>query len=189
LRQGVALILLIILVSACRKRLAPENYVNWFKNSKENLSEVKTTNYNYELRYLSPEVGALMEFGGDRDSFNRYISEYKQWSNFNLKIFASEKDKDILKYKLTQENEYFERLQYFISYINNDIVAIGESNDTIPCAFHHYERTYKMTPFSSVSLSFPGDIKKIDKILVKLPFDNKVAAIKINKVTYPELKL
>ncbi len=182
-------LIIFLLAIGCNKKLPSTQYVNWYKNSEENINMTKTEDFQYELRYISPEATALIEFEGDIDSLNKYKEDFKIFSNFNLKIFAKEKDKDVLKYKNNTENEYYERLQYFISYLNYDIKAIKYSKDTVPCIFHHYERTYNITPFANISLSFETDIKSIEKIIVKLPFDNKRAEIVINKTNYPELKL
>lgn len=175
---------------SCKKTLTPTAYVQWFQTSKENVNTISTENFIYEIRYISPEAGALMEFGANRDSIKKYQSEYDQWSNFNMKIFSKDKSKDILRYKIQDESEYYQRLQYFISDFDKEISAINHNKtDTMHCAFHHYERTYNMTPFANISMSFEGKIEDIEKILIQLPFDNKQAVVHIKHINYPALSL
>jgi hypothetical protein len=180
---------LILLICSCNNGLPVNQYINWFKVSNDNLNIGQTDNYEFELRYISPKALALMEFDGNIDSLNKYINEYNMFSNFTLKIFSKEREKDVLRYLTKNESEYYERLQYFISYLNYDIKAINSQNDTIQCVFHHYERTYNITPYANITISFESDIKEIKKIIIKLPFDNNTAEMKIENKTYPELKL
>lgn len=181
--------LLAVFLFSCKKRLPASDYVNWFKTSEENLNSAKTGNFIYEARYVSPDANALIEFGADEDSLKKYEKEFSQWVNFNLKIFAKEKDKDVLKYNIRNQQEYFERMQYLISYLNQDVKLLMKNKDTMHCAFHHYERTYNVTPFANISLSFEGRIEDADKLIIRLPFDERPAIINIQEQTYPELKL
>lgn len=185
---GILILINVCLVS-CKKKLSSIEYVNWYKTSAENCNELKTNSFIYELRYISPEATALMEFGPDKDSISKYAPEFNRWSNFNLKIYAAEKEKDILKYGITQDQEYYERLQYLIADFANDAKILLKNKDTISCAFHHYERTYNVTPFANLTLSFNTHIENIERLIINLPFDNKTAVIDIKEQDYPELKL
>ena len=102
MRHFIFIQFFILLLSSCNKKLDPIQYVNWFKNSKENLIEKKSAHYLYEIRYLSPEANLLMEFGQNNDSINKYLIEEKNWSKFELKIFTLDKKQDVLKYNNKQ---------------------------------------------------------------------------------------
>jgi hypothetical protein len=176
-------------ITGCQKKLISSDYVNWFKHSKENLISSNSENFIYEIRYISPEASLLMEFGEQKDSIEKYLHEDKEWSKFELKIFAKDKKQDVLKYAIQNDIEYYERLQYLIAHINQDIQVIDKTNKEVPCAFHHYERTYKITPFANVIISFQTSIENVKAIKFYSKFDKIDLNIPIKQNQTPQLKL
>jgi hypothetical protein len=66
------------------------------------------------------------------------------------------------------EGDYFQRLEYLTSNVQNDISLI-EGTDTIPCGLCHYERNYGLSPYANIVLGFKkasGKNEKQDRIFV-----------------------
>jgi hypothetical protein len=189
LRHYILILFFIILISSCNKKLDPIEYVNWFKNSKENLNEKKSAHYLYEIRYLSPEANLLMEFGQNNDSINKYLIEEKNWSKFELKIFTIDKKQDVLKYNNKQKSDYFEKMQYLITGINEDITATKKDGNIISCSFHHFERSYNISPYLNLTFSFMENIENLKEINIESKLDNSKITIQLNHPKLPKLNL
>lgn len=143
--------------SGARESLPADEYISWVEN-KENglLVEKQVGYYKLQLQYKPQEYAVLMDerkatlTAGEMNTKKQAFSDLDY---FTLKITA-EDGKDITKFNITDEQEYYARLQYFAMEMGNDLDLI-DGKDTLPCAIFHYERTYGIDPRSAFVLAFP----------------------------------
>ena len=71
----------------------------------------------------------------------------------DLKISALSAGENLLSSELDSENEYFERLDYFVTYAQQDIRLI-QGKDSLSPALYHFERNYGLAPYNTLLLGF-----------------------------------
>lgn len=199
-------ILLVIFITffnltSCSNYLKPNDYIVWVNNTEHGLiKEYTKSGYLFKAYYRPSSYLALKELAdvniSDKllDSVN---NEYDGSYYFDIKIFNSENpNEDALKSFLNNEQEYYARMEYLSSYVNNDFKLVHNS-DTMRCMMHHFERTYKLSPNISLSLAFEKeDIRRFSdnlRLLYKGPFSNDSLLIieftKNDLNNIPQLKL
>ncbi len=189
----------VLLISSCaKKQLEPKELLEFIEDDSNGFVQTKTIDeYTFKVMYQPIEYIVLKEI---KDNIlTKKIIEEKKKELDNLQYFLleieipSEKG-DLLKYNLTDNNEYYYRLKYFSFDMQNDIQLI-ENKDTLPCVLYHFERTYGLTSKCKITLAFENSPKtNTNKIfvlnenvlgvgIVKLQFDYK------ELLNIPELKL
>lgn len=143
--------------SGARESLPADEYISWVEN-KENglLVEKQVGYYKLQLQYKPQEYAVLMDerkatLTAQEMSVKK--EAFAELDYFTLRIGA-EDGKDITKFNITDEQEYYARLQYFAMEMGNDLQLIS-GKDTLPCAMFHYERTYGIDPRAAFVLAFP----------------------------------
>ena len=174
----LAIVSLVIFSFISNRKLTPENYFNWFNSSQCTVSSWKQSDFMImNLNYRTNEYMALSELNGETVSevnFKAALKNYNCCEHFLLKIFASDTISEALSYKIINEQEYYERIRFLSSDFGSKVVLV-DGSDTLPCTFHHFERTYKMKPYISVNLIFEKkrQIKnKMSLIIYPTPFNN-----------------
>jgi len=69
-----------------------------------------------------------------------------------LRIGLEETNKDVMKYNLLDESEYYHRIELLNSAFSQLTWGLS-GEDTIYTGFHHFERAYKLRPFIQVMFS------------------------------------
>ena len=149
----------------------------------------------YSLQYKPHEyVVALENINQPVNAEQRKnrIEEIKDMDYFTLRISAQNFSQELLRYKLTDANEYYKRLEYFMSGMQRDIyIKCGQ--DSLSCTLYHFERTFGIAPYVSVSLGFERTDSEANRVFVFLDkvFGGGKVQIGLNgKIfkKYPELK-
>lgn len=182
----LAIVSLVIFSFISNRKLTPENYFNWFNSSQCTVSSWKQSDFMImNLNYRTNEYMALAELNGETVSdmnFEAALKNYKCCEHFLLKIFASDTTSEALSFKIINEQEYYERIRFLSSDFGSKVVLV-DGSDTLPCTFHHFERTYKMKPYISVNLIFEKkrQIKnKMSLIIYPTPFNNSEIKFEIS---------
>lgn len=133
--------------------LAPKPYLAWIKkHHKKLIAKQELEGISYALTYRPVDLLVLSELG-DRPSqsdFFQLRKEYQDLQYFTLRIQGNQ---DMMKYGIRSEDDYYQRLDYFAFYAQQDIQLII-AQDTLPCAMYHFERNYGGAPFLSLNLGF-----------------------------------
>lgn len=155
--KGIGCLLSILLLTSCgREILAPKEYVNFIRSEKSGLLVSKTIDgFEFSLLYKPCEYIALMQ---DKDeSMSKAALDEKikpmegmQYYTFTIK---TESGQELMREGINAENEYYERLDYIVSYMQNDLTLI-DGKDTLPCTLFHYERNYNVAPQNNFVLGF-----------------------------------
>ena len=69
-----------------------------------------------------------------------------------------------LIYHLKNQSESFERLNYYVSNVKDDIL-LKTSSDTLSCQMHHYERVYHVGNTLSVMFIFDKTNEKKERTI------------------------
>ena len=98
----------------------------------------------------------LLEFGKDADPESiEFINRLKDLGNleyFTFKI-STKNEEDVLSCGITDEQEFYERLEYFMDHAQTDFCLISD-DDTLQCKLYHFERTYGLSPNTNIILGF-----------------------------------
>lgn len=173
-------IITVLLTVACKKKqfLDVQGYISWVENPENNLFvEKKIGDFEFKVLYKPLDYIVSQEFKRNnfsKDSINKRKQELKDYQYYTLRI-RSFKDNEFFRTGILTENEYYNRLEYFISEAQKDIKII-EGNDTIPCAMYHFERNYGISPYSSIVLSFEekDSLNRNDKVFF---YDDQVLGV------------
>jgi hypothetical protein len=159
IRQFVVIFLSSCIFFGCaRKDLSPLEYVKWVEAESHGLNLKKQIGeFEFGLQYKPHDYIALMEKKDENISsydLNKRVAELGGLDYYTFRI-SSSKSKEILSAGISSENEYYQRLEYFMSPMQDDIsMVIGK--DTIPCTLFHFERTYGLTPYCNFVMGFPS---------------------------------
>ncbi len=152
-----ASMLCVCLFSGCSVApLSPENYVAWVNDEAHGVLNKKTiTDFEFSLLYESPEYLAIRELKPENCTADLVSKKKKDLGNLQYYAFQikSNDGQEVLRAGIADDQEYYARLEYFSSMAQNDMVLV-EGGDTLPCVLYHYERTYNLSPKSTILLAF-----------------------------------
>lgn len=179
--KSIGCLLSVLLLTSCGKEmLAPKEYVSYIRTEKNGLLVSKSIGgFEFSLLYKPCEYIALMQ---DKDehmakaTLDEKIKPMKgmQYYTFTIK---TESGQELMREGISADNEYYERLDYIVSYMQNDLSLI-DGKDTLPCALFHYERNYNVAPQNNFVLGFEIPKGTADKAADKtLVFNDQILGI------------
>lgn len=134
-------------------------YIEWVIDENNGLNVEKRINeFIFKSQFKPDEFEALLNLNSDDKITNsalfEKVEEIKDAQYFTLSISCPDANGDILKYKVSDANEYYARVEYYSFNVQNDITLI-DGKDTLQCALCHFERTYSSAPVIKLILAFP----------------------------------
>lgn len=146
------------LIGCGNTKLPPAEYIRYIEDADNGLKKDKTVNdFSFRLQYKPSEYIVLRESKADNlpdeKKFSSRKAELDSFYFFNLDIYSSDKKTSVLSYKIKNDEEYYSRMNYFISHAQADIKLVTDA-DTLPCALYHFERTYDLSPYNTIVLGF-----------------------------------
>ncbi len=169
----------LMLYGCSRTALLPEDFITYVDDPANGLIEEKEIgDFSFSVQYHPPAYEAIRGLGKEpitREAFNGSLKEQENLQYYVLRIAASDKKSDVLKLGAMNNSEYTSRISYFTNNVMNDIVLV-DGNDTLACVMHHWERTYKMTYYTTLMLPFETGAKysSNDKRII---FNDKVLGV------------
>jgi len=161
------------LLSSCGKeQLAPRQYVNWVRDEANGLQVAKQLgDHRFTLLYKPYEYIALMQDKNEQinsSQMNAKIAPLKGLQYYTLTITTANGE-ELMRENNNAESDYYNKLDYLVSYMQNDISLI-DGKDTLSCALYHFERNYNIGPDNNILLGFEipenDDSSVSDKTLV-----------------------
>lgn len=133
------------------------DYVRYVENPANGLNvskEVQDMVYTLQYKPL-PYVIALEEMNDTLflQHLGQRETELKDMQYFTLRLEAKNNSQELLKYNLSDEEQYYERVKYFSFDMQRDIY-LRDGNDSLPCLLYHFERTYGAAPYAKFVLGF-----------------------------------
>lgn len=155
--------------AACKtKELLPSEYVSWMKDPANGLREEKTIGeYTFSLQYKTPEFVVLQQYKSDAVSQTQIESMVQNYSGMEYYTFEirTEDGHDLLDDQYHDAEEIAARVEYFLSYAQDDFRLVTDT-DTIPCSLFHFERSYSLSPVTTLVMGFDKAIAGEDRTLV-----------------------
>lgn len=179
------IVFVVVLICGCAKNeLNSDEYINYVESEKNNIKNSKQIeDLNFSLQYCPTEYLLLKEFKTNNLSEKLLAERKKENENmvfFKLRISAKN-NSDILNYKISSNDDYYERIQY-LSYGFEEDIALLNGKDTLFPALFHFERTYGVVPFADFMLAFNAKIIEPEKFQVII--DDKIFDTGLLKFTY-----
>lgn len=168
-RLGRLTLVFIVLASCSKKELLPSELIHWVENEENGLRKRQNfENYFFEAKYKPIEYIIALEGRSDVITQGKYESIREELSGLqylDLNIGTLRSDGNALSSSISSNEEYFERLDYFITYARHDIFMV-QGKDTLYPKLFHFERNYGLAPKNTLLLGF-DQIKTVsDRILI-----------------------
>jgi hypothetical protein len=186
-----------VLTVSCKSKKSPAEFIKWVSNCESCNHNKKTIGeYTFEFIYIPAAYFVLVNQKDPSSIAEEELSEGLEGLNgvqhYQLKISSG--SKDLLKHRLTSEEEYYERISYYSGLVEKDIMLI-DGKDTLECLFCHFERNYGLTPFIHLNLAFKdinGSVCSKTLVFNDVVFGNGPVMIKISSESLkkiPALKI
>lgn len=157
LRLSIILFALLRFPGCGGNEFDPAEYIQWVENSDHGLKVKKSIgSIDFILQYKPIDYVIVKQAGNGKADKNFMDNEKKQMEDmqyYTFSIAVTDVQADILKYKLGKPEEFEERINYYSSQMQNDLLLI-DGKDTLKCLLFHYERNYGLAPFSNFLLAF-----------------------------------
>lgn len=157
--SAVAIVVILVVYSfkvTHPSSLYPRDYCHWVQNSANGLNVKKTIgDFQFALQYKPCAYIALMQ--DKKDSIAKAVVDERvkkmdglQYYTFTITTNTGE---ELMRTGIKSETEYYDRLDYIESMMQNDFSLI-DGKDTLPCVLFHFERNYNIAPFNNFLLGF-----------------------------------
>lgn len=172
--RAYSLFIFFLVIASCDKPkvLGPKDYVKWVVNPKNDLVEIKEYDkLTYRLSYLPQELIALRKCNKlSVDScYYDYLKDLQGINHFKLEIISLDKQ-DPLRMNLSSKDEFYQRMEYFNSWLSNDIDCIS-GTDTLAFSFLHTERHYGISDKLTILMAFDENDSREGLTMI---YDDKV---------------
>lgn len=149
-------IVAISFISGCRPgKLSPEAYLQWVEDPENGLQMSREMGGFRIIARMMPEQywdlkqgSKTNEIEEDSDSRIRY---------FQLRIEPKDKETEVLKAGINDEQTYQERLTYFKYGMQKDLYLV-QGTDSLKAVLYHYEQSFGLTPFTTSLIAFEDKI-------------------------------
>lgn len=164
---------LILFYTACTPNLAPIELVKWVENEKNGfrhkqvIDDVVFTLQERPLEYML----CLENQGNVTREQIESVNSSNDLLHFYLDIRPNNESVPLLMYKAENKEEYFDRLRYYTTEVQSDIMLIN-FNDTLYPVLSHFEQSYNMAPNNILTFAFEKPLR-LDKKF-KIIFHDRV---------------
>jgi hypothetical protein len=161
-----------LLFTGCAQRdvLEAHDYLKWFEQPDNGATASKEIgDFEFSILYKPVDYILALESRGrvlPEEQLKKRKQELEGFQYYTFRI-KSNKDQEFFRTGMQAENDYYVRLEYFISMAQDDICLV-EGSDTLVCAVYHFERNYGVSPYSHIVLSFPepDSLNSRDKVFI-----------------------
>lgn len=143
--------------------VSPNHFLAWVENHEnEFILNKEFDGLVYSAFYKPPKYIAYKECIShnciDSLKLKKRINGLSNQYNFGFRI-KSKDGNHILNTRSQNQNEYFQRLEYFLTAAKKDFkLLLLSSKDTLDCSIYHFERNYGAAPFIDISLAFQNPL-------------------------------
>jgi len=143
--------LFLILTMGCSKGISYRQFLVWYESDKNPLRKKQVIgDIEYTCTYMTTDYFKARDIAAGSNEEDKSPDE-SEYYKVNIKI----KDGiEPLTYHAKDKTESFERINYLVSCVNDDILLISGAGDTLSCQLHHYERVYHVGNTLSVLFIF-----------------------------------
>lgn len=134
-----------------------KDFTKWNDNNDQIQLQREIGDFTFKSKYVSPYLLALQETRGDslnNKNFAEAVSHYQDLLYFRLNISNVSFNNELLKYNVTGQQEYNNRLEYCAFHMHKDVM-LTNGKDTVPCTLHQFERTFNVQSGLNFLVTFP----------------------------------
>lgn len=143
-------------VGCAPSELAPEELIAFVENPDNRLRQAREAgDYRFELQYKPSDYVALKETSRAAFSPAEHAERTRELGSivqFNLRLQHSHEN-DFLSSSNEDPQDYFDRLEYYSLFANENMLLVTGS-DTLYPSLYHFEHTYNLAPYNTVVLGF-----------------------------------
>jgi hypothetical protein len=134
------------------------DFSEWVNEPENGLIATKELDgISYWFMYKPLAYEAMMRATNDsglvRSEYAANLNTLRNTQYCLLKIKSTTGNNELLRFRLSGNEEYYRRLEYCSYNIQQDIKLI-DGKDTLPCILHHYERAFGLAPEAVFTLVF-----------------------------------
>ncbi len=109
---------------------------------------------NYSVAYI-PTIKMLIDNNSDVDtsSLDETARQYNQSQQYIVRFNLVQGGGDIIKYKLSNQMEYQNRINFLANEFGNNIYLV-QGKDTLRTKLYHFERIYGLNNYCSIMVQF-----------------------------------
>ncbi|MCH2229178.1 MAG: hypothetical protein MK105_02445 [Crocinitomicaceae bacterium] len=186
MRRFLAFISLPFLAFACsNSELTASDLIPWVEDDENGLhKELQVSAYEFEAQYKPIDYIVAMEARTDEISELDYQStktELEGLEYFDLSIGGLYENANALNANISSDEEYFSRLDYYLTYARNDIF-LAQDSDTLMPVIYHFERNYGISSKNKILLGFETEPTNLNDMT--LVMDDQVLGIGRVKFTF-----
>ena len=154
----ILILLVAFIVNSCGKGVDVNSYGSYVNNPENGLIQtINCGNITYTSEYKPSDYLAISEIKKHNQdvteiNFKKALEEQGNTETFYLKIKSSGQA-DFLKDGLKNKEDYYLRLNYYNSEINEDITLI-KGTDTLSCLYTYFQRNYGLGNESTLIIGF-----------------------------------
>lgn len=188
---------LLILTTSCTNPLSPKEMVRWIEDEKNGYKQVVEKG---DIKLVIQERPLVYRLCIENRGIitKEHLKEIKKNENcdgllqFHLKISTADELTPLLLYNVADESEYFDRLRYYTSEVEQDLMLINGADTVYPvlCLF---ERNYHLAPYNTLTFAFekPENLKKKYQLVYNEMVFNKtpISFLISNNKKKPKLKI
>lgn len=150
----------------------PMDYAAWVQDTLNGLFVDRIVDgVGYSVQYKPISYVMLQDLGLEGVKKHKMDSLYSNYSGYQyitLKIKNLSSNKELLKFRVSSEQEYQNRIYYCSFNIPQDIILVS-GNDTLTCVTHLFERVYGIAPEATFLFAF--DMPEEERIALKTKKD------------------
>lgn len=153
---------LLFILMGCTHAMGSKEYLIWYESSKNPLKKTQSLgDIIYTCTYLVDNYFKARDFSAG-SSPDPQLNDTSEYYRLNIKIANHEEP---LTYQIKSPSESYERINYLVSGVNDDILLVADS-DTLSCQMHHYERVYHVGNTISILFVFDKTHTQKEKSIV-----------------------
>lgn len=139
-----------------KKTLTANEYGSWMKEESNGLTKTKSVSeYTFKVTFDPVEWLIAKEYKNELTPpvLDSVKEVYDRTVHITMNAGSADATQPLLRANLADETEYFTRLQYYTSTVQQDLYLV-EGADTLPCVFYHFEQSFNLTPTNSMVMEF-----------------------------------
>jgi len=160
---------LMLVITSCQKDLLPSELITWVEDDEHQLIQVQDFESFEFIAYYKPvDYVIAVESRTDELSTEDYHSKKRELEGlqyFDLKIKVKDHSGNAISGHLENEEDYYNRLDYFVTHAQYDIQLVQDT-DTLWPKLYHFERNYGLAPYNTILLAFDDTKKTNHKTLI-----------------------
>jgi len=151
-----------------------QEYVQWIQDVRHGFrKELNAGEFTFSAQFKPYEyIVCLEEHTSEIPDtlIKRKVEELNGMQYYDLRIRLNGSGGELLKHNSSSDQQYSDRVNYFSFEMQKDIHLV-EGTDTLACQLYHFERTFDVSPTSTILLGFPISTQTNSEVKTLVVYD------------------